>query len=364
MRAFSWPLLFGLFAAWSCEGMLSACPAYGADCALTLLTAGPPRVQICTDVTATSVTLPANWNPGNNKVETYAGGAGGSLGGIGTAFSAPGGGAAYTLKNNAAISGQVGLKVGAGSAGTVVSNTNAADGGDSYVCNATSNCASIGGSAVVVGSKGGQHGVLNASGISSGGGLGGQASAGVGDTKFSGGNGGVGNGGGAGAGAAGPLGAGANGGQSVNAGGKLGGGGGGNGGGSAGQAGGTTAPAGNGGNNQGGTGGGLAGTSGSPNGANGTNGGGGGGGDSLSGDSTAGSGGNGTDGGNGVGSGGGGGASGTFLGHGGAGGLYGGGAGTDWTGQGTVGSGANGMVMFTDVPLILGTPHNFFFGGP
>ncbi len=91
--------------------------------------------------------------------------------------------------------------MGAGGAANVA-------GGDTYLCNSTSNCASITGTAVIVGAKGGGRGA----GTGSAGGAGGAAASGVGTVKNTGGNGGSSSPGmGGGGGAAGPNGNGNNG---------------------------------------------------------------------------------------------------------------------------------------------------------
>jgi hypothetical protein len=119
-----------------------------------------------------SWTVPAGWDSTNNSIETI--GAGG-----GTNFSyGGGGGGAYSSITNLTLTpgSSVNYAIGAGS--------NATNGGDTYFCNTTTNCASIAGTAVKVGAKGGK---TNSSGS---GGAGGAAASGIGTTKVSGGAGG------------------------------------------------------------------------------------------------------------------------------------------------------------------------------
>lgn len=159
--------------------------------------------------------VPATWNDADNTVETIGGGGAGSTnsgsGGAG------GGGGAYSKVSNLNLTplALVSYRVGAG-------GTPGVDGGDTWF-----NGASLAASSV--GAKGGTSGVGRTTE-----GIGGQASAGIGDVKTSGGNGGTGGDGGGGAGGAGgPNGNGKTGG-SVSDTGDSGGGGGGADGGSAG----------------------------------------------------------------------------------------------------------------------------------
>jgi hypothetical protein len=283
----------------------------------------------------TSWNVPSDWNSSDNSIEVIGGGGGGdtntSTGGGG------GGGGAYSKVSNVTLTPDATVTIAVGSAGGV-----STAGGDTYFCNSTSNCASIAGTAVQVGAKGGS-GATTRIGAS-----GGAAGSGVGDTTLSGGTGGSGanaasTGGGGGGSAAGPGGAGENGGSSPLSEGSGGGGGGGAGGASS-TAGsdGSSTTGGAGGNGPDGTGGGSAGQ----NGTAGTGGGGGGG-------SFFGSGGVGamhntwvqtSDSAN-AGPGGGGGGGG-YVSNGGGGGLYGGGGGggsDDATGA----SGTQGIIVIT-----------------
>lgn len=291
----------------------------------------------------TSWTVPVDWNSASNTIEVIGGGGGGSN------YPTGGGGGAYSKISNLSLTSgaSVGYAVGSGGAGgaTGASFVVGSAGGDTYFCNTTSNCASIGGSAVQVGAKGGSGGATSAVQTS-----GGASASGVGTTKYSGGNAPapVGNGSGGG-GAGGPNGAGANGGQSLSTGG---GGGGGGGGGSVGSDD-SGFIGGNGGNNVAGTGGGTGGGNGAA-GTAGTNGGGGGGAGRPSADNaTGGNGGAGIEWDSSHGSGGGGGGAGGLVGgspnsFGGAGGLYGAGGGAggyDGTNGYKGGDGAQGIIV-------------------
>lgn len=192
-------------------------------------------------------------------VETIGGGGGGSN----AAGQGGAGGSAYAKSTGQSLSGTIGMSVG-------VAGTSGVNGGNTWVCNTTTNCASLLGTAVIVGSDGGKTNTGATPGV------GGLAINSIGATTF---NGGVGGAtaaaSGGGGGSAGPLGAGGTGGAGTGTGG---GGGGGNGGGSAGVGG-------NGGNNFGGSGGGLGSTGAGVACTAGTNGGGGGGGQNV--DATA-----------------------------------------------------------------------------
>lgn len=292
-------------------------------------------------------TVPDNWNSSNNSIETIgSGGAGGA--GSGSGAAGGGGGGAYSKVTN------VSLTPGATVAYNVGTSSLLGTGTDTYFCNFTSNCASIAGSAVVVGAKAGANGTTGA------GGAGGASASGIGSTKYSGGNGGTpsslaGSGGG---GAAGKNGAGQNGGGGGGTSPRGGGGGGGNGNGAAGSAG--VSDGGAGGNGYLGSGAGAGGVVQGGVGVNGSLGGGGGGGAGSTAGATAagggGWGGTGTewDAGNGSGGGGGGGGQHTVTGGtngaGGLGGLWGGGGGggggaTNGGPAGGAGPGRQGIIV-------------------
>jgi hypothetical protein len=150
-------------------------------------------------VSGTSWTVPADWNPADNSIETIGGGGGGGTSSGGNDAGGGGGGAYSKITNLTLSPGSVTLQVGSGGG----PNTN---GGDTYF-----NGASLGASSV--GAQGGR----GASEVT--GGAGGASGSGVGSTKYSGGDGGTsnnaGNGGAGGGGAADPGGAGQAGGPSV-----------------------------------------------------------------------------------------------------------------------------------------------------
>ncbi len=148
----------------------------------------------------TTWTVPSDWNSTNNSIEVIGAG-GGSTGSDG------GGGGGYSRAVNVALTANstVSYSVGAASTGS---------GGNTYICNSTSNCASISGSAVVAGANGGGGG--SGAYPSSTAGAGGSTTGAVGSFTYSGGNGGNATKGiitafpGGGGGAAGPFGAGSN----------------------------------------------------------------------------------------------------------------------------------------------------------
>jgi len=288
-------------------------------------------------------TVPLDWDNASNTIEVIGGGGAGWTDTAGTNGKGGGGGGAYSKSVNVTLNPGDTVNYNIGSGGNIYS----VNGGDTYFCNSTTNCASIGGSAVVVGAQGGL-GATNATGAQGGATSTGVAT-GTGSVKYKGGNGGTGNGGGdsggGGGGAAGPNGNGGNGGGgNSNTTYGHGGGGGGNGGGYDGGSVSGSPPSPNqsgaGGNNYLNTGGGAGVTSGD--GTNGTAGGGGAGGFDAN---DGGNGGDGQEWGE-VGSGGGGGGNGdssTAVGYGGEAGFYGGGGGGGLIG----GRGAPGIIVIT-----------------
>ena len=167
--------------------------------------------QIAADSTSfitsgTSWTVPSDWNNSSNTIEVIGGGGGGANGGANQGNAGGGGGGgAYSAATNAPLTAGSTVTIAVGSGGGA-----AGSGGDTYLCNSTSNCASITGTAVVIGAKGGSTGSALT------GGSGGAASSGVGSAKYDGGAGGgsvaaggaTGRGGGGGGGAAGSTSAG------------------------------------------------------------------------------------------------------------------------------------------------------------
>jgi hypothetical protein len=243
------------------------------DPSVGIATGGPQTIFL---TSGTSWTVPSDWNSSNNTIEVIGGGGGG--GGGSSAEGDGGAGGGYSIKSNVTLTPGASVTYAVGAAGAAGTNTAGGNGGDTYFCTGTSNCASIAGTAVVVGAKGGGGGHIDGTTLATAG----AAASGFGDTKFSGGGSGKGSawcsngGGGGGGGAAGPNGNGASGGNCksvANA--NAGGGGGGANGGSAGGNASAATTGGNGGNNRLGTGGGAHGN---PGGA-GTGGGGGGGAD-------------------------------------------------------------------------------------
>jgi hypothetical protein len=129
--------------------------------------------------------VPSDWNSSSNSIETIGGGASGDAAAQG--YPAPGGGGgAWNKQTNVALTpgGSVTYSVGAGGAAQSTNNFDIAGnvGSDSWFCNSTSNCSSITGTAVQVGSKGG--GVSAGSGAAAPGGVG---TSGVGSSNNSGG---------------------------------------------------------------------------------------------------------------------------------------------------------------------------------
>src|SRR6267142_4376117 len=105
-------------------------------------------VQITIFLTSgTTWTVPVDWNNANNTIETIGAGGGGFTF-VSTTYPAGGGGAAYSKSVNQTLtpSSTVGIAVGSGgAAGTA--------GGDTWLCNLNSNCATIEGTAVISGAK-------------------------------------------------------------------------------------------------------------------------------------------------------------------------------------------------------------------
>jgi hypothetical protein len=303
----------------------------------------------------TSYVVPSNWNNLNNSIEVIGGGGGGSYAPSTTISGSAGGGGAYSKATNVTLTpgATVSYRVGAGGVGGTGAQSSGGTGGDTYLCNSTTNCASINGSAVAAGAKGGAGGPVTGGPAAGGAASSGYPSTGI---RYSGGASGAGNigpnpdGGPGGGGAAGPNGPGGAGGAVVS-GTHAGGGGGGNGNGGTGALPSvSTNTGGAGGMNNLGSGSGASGT-GSAGGGNGSAGGGGGGAGGVS--PYGGNGGNGStgtewDATHGSGSAGGGGAGGASKGAGGACGLYGGGGGgdgDDYTGTGT--PGCQGIIVLT-----------------
>ncbi|MDE2071353.1 MAG: hypothetical protein KGI70_01300, partial [Patescibacteria group bacterium] len=170
-------------------------------------TSGTPVTIYLTSTSATAWIVPSDWNSFNNSIEVIGGGGGGGNGNVAGGGSG-GGGGAYSKQANVILTPGSTVTVAIGAGGSPASA-----GGDTYLCNSTSNCASLAGTAVIVGAQGGAGGVSNQDG--GGGGTGGVSASGIGSIKTSGGNGGSTRGGGGG-GAAGPTSNGARGGNGSN----------------------------------------------------------------------------------------------------------------------------------------------------
>lgn len=104
----------------------------------------PSGTTIISVPVGTLWTVPPCFNPSNNTIEAV--GAGGKGGVALSTGNAGGSGGCYAKSTNVSLT--PGASVGINVAAT----------GDAYICNSTSNCASIAGSAVVVGAKAGNNG--------------------------------------------------------------------------------------------------------------------------------------------------------------------------------------------------------------
>src|SRR3989338_581688 len=135
----------------------------------------------------TSYTVPSDWNIVNNTIEVIGGGGGAANGAINSRSGGAGGGGAYAVSVNVSLTPSASVSYSIGSGGAPGST--GGNGGDTFFCNSTSNCASISGTAVRVGAKGGS-GAISSSGVT--GGAGGVAASSVGSTTASGGAGGSG----------------------------------------------------------------------------------------------------------------------------------------------------------------------------
>ena len=173
----------------------------------------------------TSWTVPSDWNNTNNTIEVIGGGGGGGGGfsdssGSGGGGGGAGGGGAYSKVSNVTLLPGATVTISVGNAGGGgAASTNGTAGGDTYICNSTVNCATITGTAVVVGAQGGGLGNTGSTTAGGAGGAGGSATSGIGTVKYNGGTGATpsgpasaaGSGGGGGGGAAGLNAAGNNG---------------------------------------------------------------------------------------------------------------------------------------------------------
>lgn len=153
-----------------------------------------PTVIFLTTTGVQTLSVPSDWNSGNNKVESFGGGAGGNKGTGSTTGGGGGGGGSYKFTNN------VPLTPGGTCSYTIAASVfQATNGGDTWFNGASlaaSSCGAKGGTTGTAGGAGGAGGV-DASGVGTG---------------FKGGDGAAqaSNNGGGGGGAAGPHGAGSN----------------------------------------------------------------------------------------------------------------------------------------------------------
>ena len=134
----------------------------------------PPTTVRVFLVAGSTWTVPGNWNSANNTIEVIGGGGGGANG-TADGHGASGGGAAYAKAINVTLTPNATVAYAIGAAGAVQGA-----GGDTWFCNSTASCASIGGGAVVAGARGG----TGASGMNPG--TGGQAASSRGTVTFSG----------------------------------------------------------------------------------------------------------------------------------------------------------------------------------
>lgn len=159
-------------------------------------------------------TLPVDWNNASNTIETLgAGGSGSGQINDTAAHNTGGGGGAYNSITNQTLSANATYQIGAGGASVTTQVAGNPGTADTWFCTTSGNCASIAGTAVVVGSKAGNGGITGTG--SRQGGEGGLAASGIG-AGFDGGDGGdltgaSGSGVSGGGGAAGASGAGVNG---------------------------------------------------------------------------------------------------------------------------------------------------------
>src|SRR6266478_1891236 len=89
----------------------------------------------------TTWAVPANFNSANNTIECIGGGGGGQTGFSSSRAGGGGGGGAYSKAVNVTLtpSSTVGIAVGAAGAG----NNPGGTGGDTFLCDATTNCVTI-----------------------------------------------------------------------------------------------------------------------------------------------------------------------------------------------------------------------------
>lgn len=151
---------------------------------------GGSGVVYLTTVGSSTWTPPVGFCSTNNSVEVIGGGGAASTGQSSVSYSTGGGGGAYAVKLNVSFTVGVpaAINIGVGGTASATPNTAGPAGTDTFICLTVSNCSSIIGTGVVAGAKGGGGGGIGFT-TAIRGGLGGQASASIGDTKFNGGNG-------------------------------------------------------------------------------------------------------------------------------------------------------------------------------
>lgn len=157
---------------------------------------GAPGIIIITyngiTPTKTTWTVPSDWDNANNTIEVIGGGGSAYSGAQGIGASG-GGGGAYSKATNVTLTpgSTVAYAIGNGGRKTAVGvGVVGVAGTDTYFCNSTTNCASITGTAVLAGAKGGAGGASATAGGAGGAAASGFPAAGV---RWSGGAGGAGN---------------------------------------------------------------------------------------------------------------------------------------------------------------------------
>lgn len=119
----------------------------------------PEGAQATTETFTSSTTWVAPAGVTSVTAEVWGGGGGGGGTIITTRGSVGGGGGAYSKKNTITVVPLSSYTVTVGAGGAGGTNAVGVTGGDSYFCNSTTNCASISGTAVQAGAKGGAGGL-------------------------------------------------------------------------------------------------------------------------------------------------------------------------------------------------------------
>src|ERR1700731_3064849 len=156
-----------------CLSLAIASPAFAA-----CTTSGVSPKFIFCGAGNTGLTVPADWNSCGNFIETYgAGGGSGGASGAGANGGGGGGGGAYASSSNVILTPGSSISLFVPSGGAAGSGHAA----NTWICNTNSNCGSLLGTSVVVGSDSGTSGSNNSGGIA------GTAANSVGSVKFDGG---------------------------------------------------------------------------------------------------------------------------------------------------------------------------------